>query len=162
MEKINIAILTSITNRTITQTKFLLSLLDGDYDKLITLERKLKNNFYCSCPGTKEEIEEILSIKKDRIESYNWINIDLIRNLSNYDNIIQHKVSKKYGTIKNILIGKEGSYPDQYGIYWLGWRENIPIMKYERIFFPYEQTTMPYWTNQEMVDFITNKFDLKI
>lgn len=162
MEEINIDILTSIVNRSLGQTKFLLDLLDNDYEKLITLERKLKNNFYSSCPGTKEEIDEILSIEKDRIESYSWITYDLIKNLSKYDNIVQHKLSKKYGTVKRTLEGKEGLYPDQYGIYWLGNNEGSPVMKYDRIFFPYDQVTMFYWCDQEMVDFITNKFELVI
>lgn len=162
MKEINIDILTSITNRTLGQTKFLLELLNDDYEKLLLLERKLKNNFLSFCPGTKKEIEKILSINNDRTESYNWMTLDLIENISKYDNIVQHKLSKKYGTVKRILKEKKGLYPDQYGIYWLGNSDNVPIMKHDWIFFPYDQVTMPYWCGQEMVYFITNKHELSL
>lgn len=160
MEGINMEILTSITNRSLGQTKFLLDLLNDDFEKLLILEKKLKNNFYFCCPGTKKEIKEVLSIKKDRVESYSWMTLDLIKNLSKYDNIVQHKLTRKYGTIKSTLAEKKGLFPDQYGIYWLGWSENIPLMKYDRIFFSYDQIGMPFWCDQDMVDFITNKHEL--
>ncbi len=52
--------LTDQTNRSNAQTLFLFQLVDGDFEKLKQLEVKIKNCYYCACPDTKEEVEEIL------------------------------------------------------------------------------------------------------
>ena len=52
--------LTDQTNRSNAQTLFLFQLVDGDFEKLKQLEIKIKNYHHCSCPNTKEEVEEIL------------------------------------------------------------------------------------------------------
>ena len=53
---------TNVTNRSVNQTKFLLELLDGDVNKLVYLEFKLKNNHLSYCPGDKEEVERVLNM----------------------------------------------------------------------------------------------------
>lgn len=53
--------LTSFSNRSNGQTQFLFQLLEGDYDKLALLERKIKETFCSYCPDTKDEVEKILS-----------------------------------------------------------------------------------------------------
>jgi len=59
--------LTSATNRSKNQTKFLLDLLDNDVFKLMELEEKLKNNFVGYCPGDRETCDEILSMNNDTV-----------------------------------------------------------------------------------------------
>lgn len=49
------------TNRSKSQTLFLLQLLDNDFDKLVLLESKIKEQYIAYCPSTKEEIEKILT-----------------------------------------------------------------------------------------------------
>lgn len=53
---------TSVTNRSVGQTKFLFDLLDGDVNKLVDLEYKLKNNFVSYCPSDKNEVEKVLNM----------------------------------------------------------------------------------------------------
>lgn len=52
--------LTKITNRSKGQTQFLFELCDCDFDKLLELERKLKNNFVFWVPGDKESLDLVL------------------------------------------------------------------------------------------------------
>lgn len=67
-------------NRSLNQTKFLLELINNDYNKLIDLENKIKNNFISYCPGTIDRINEILSIKEDKVNLYNF---DIFKNKVN-------------------------------------------------------------------------------
>lgn len=55
--------ITDTTNRSNNQTFMLLELLEFDYEKLILLEEKIKNNFINYCPSNKEEIEKIFLLK---------------------------------------------------------------------------------------------------
>ena len=54
--------LTKITNRSNGQTQFLFELCDCDFEKLLELERKLKNNFVGWVPGDKESLNHVLSM----------------------------------------------------------------------------------------------------
>jgi len=64
LDKVLLEKLTDFTNRSKGQTLFLFELCDNDFDKLLLLEKKLKE-FYCNfCPGTKERVEEFLNMKK--------------------------------------------------------------------------------------------------
>lgn len=58
-EQLNV--LTSFSNRSNGQTQLLFQLLEGDYEKLLLLERKIKETFCSYCPDTKDEVEKILS-----------------------------------------------------------------------------------------------------
>jgi len=50
-------------NRSNGQVSFLYNLVDGDWDKLLALEYKLKNNFLSYCPGDKESVAEVMSME---------------------------------------------------------------------------------------------------
>lgn len=54
--------ISSVTNRSIAQTQFLLHLVDDDLDKLKLLEIQIKNCLCFYCPSTKEEIDEIMKL----------------------------------------------------------------------------------------------------
>lgn len=54
--------LTNNTNRSKNQTQFLFELCDFNFEKLVELERKIKNNFIFYCPGDKDELNHILSL----------------------------------------------------------------------------------------------------
>ena len=56
----NLKWLVKRTNRSDRQTLFLFQLVDGDFEQLKKLETLIKNCFYTSCPGNKEEAEKIL------------------------------------------------------------------------------------------------------
>jgi hypothetical protein len=60
--------LTKITNRSNGQTQFLFELCDCDFEKLLDLERKLKNNFVGWVPGDKESLNTVLNMG----ESSGW------------------------------------------------------------------------------------------
>ncbi len=68
---------TDVTNRSKAQTNFLFDLCDGDFQKLVMLEEKIKNNFLSYCPGDKEEVEKILAIEDES----GWFNLDEFKNL---------------------------------------------------------------------------------
>jgi hypothetical protein len=48
--------LSDLTNRSYSQTEFLLKLLDGDFKKLVRLEQKIKNNHLSYCPDDTNSI----------------------------------------------------------------------------------------------------------
>ena len=52
---------TDVTNRSKGQTNFLFDLCDGDFQKLVRLEEKIRNNFLGYCPDDKEEVEKNIS-----------------------------------------------------------------------------------------------------
>jgi len=56
---------TDDTNRSRGQTVFLLELLEGDMDKLLELELKLKNNFVMYCPSDRESVDEVFNMGYD-------------------------------------------------------------------------------------------------
>lgn len=64
--------ISSVVNRSIHQTEFLLNLCDNDAFIYMTLEMKIKNNFVIYCPGDKEEVEKILSIETDKTNLLNF------------------------------------------------------------------------------------------
>jgi hypothetical protein len=63
---------TDVTNRSKGQTNFLFDLCDGDFQKLVLLEEKIKNNFLSYCPDDKEEVEKILAMEDES----GWYNLD--------------------------------------------------------------------------------------
>jgi len=55
--------LTDRTNRSNNQTQFLFDLVDGDFEKLKTLETQIKNCFLFYCPGDKDEVDKVLKME---------------------------------------------------------------------------------------------------
>jgi hypothetical protein len=72
-----INLLTDITGRHPRQTEFLLELLDDNFEDLLILEEKIKNNFIYYCPGNKEEIKKIL-LMGDKSKQFN---LDSFKNI---------------------------------------------------------------------------------
>ena len=68
---------TDVTNRSKGQTNFLFDLCDGDFQKLVKLEEKIKNNFLSYCPEDKEEVEKILTMDDES----GWYNLDQFKTL---------------------------------------------------------------------------------
>ena len=68
---------TNATNRSKGQTNFLFDLCDGNFQKLVKLEEKIRNNFLSYCPADKEEVEKILSMD----DGSQWFNLDGFKNL---------------------------------------------------------------------------------
>jgi hypothetical protein len=68
---------TDVTNRSKGQTNFLYDLCDGDFQKLVSLEEKIRNNFLSYCPDDKEEVEKILAMDNES----NWFNLDQFKSL---------------------------------------------------------------------------------
>ena len=64
------------TKRSKGQTNYLFDLCDGDFQKLVKLEEKIKNNFIGYCPSSKEEIEKILNM----VDESGWFNLDHFKN----------------------------------------------------------------------------------
>jgi len=50
-------------NRSKSQTQELYNLVDGDFDKLIELEHKIKRNYVMYCPGSVVSVNRILKMK---------------------------------------------------------------------------------------------------
>ena len=65
------------TNRSKGQTNFLFDLCDGNFQKLVRLGDKIKNNFLGYCPNDKEEVEKILTMEDES----GWFNLDEFKNL---------------------------------------------------------------------------------
>ena len=65
------------TNRSKGQTNFLYDLCDGNLEKLLKLEEKIRNNFLSYCPDDKEEVEKILAMEDES----GWFNLDKFRNI---------------------------------------------------------------------------------
>ena len=62
------------TNRSKAQTEFLFDLM-GSFAILLTLEEKIKNNFIPYCPGTQEEVNQILLMGNGS----GWFNLNILR-----------------------------------------------------------------------------------
>ena len=65
------------TNRSKAQTNFLFELCGGDFQKLVLLEEKIKNNFLDYCPKNKDEVESILNMEDES----GWFNLDEYKNI---------------------------------------------------------------------------------
>jgi hypothetical protein len=61
-------------NRSKGQSQFLFQLVDGDFDKLVSLEMKIKNCFVSYCPGDVETVEAIMNME---VES-DWFKLKII------------------------------------------------------------------------------------
>lgn len=59
---------TGKTNRHFSQTQTLFELVDGDFDRLLQLESRIKRHFLSYSPGDKEEVERILSLPEPRTD----------------------------------------------------------------------------------------------
>ena len=68
---------TDVTNRSKGQTNFLFDLCDGDFQKLVRLEEKIRNNFLSYCPDDKEEVEKILAMDDES----DWFNLNQFKSL---------------------------------------------------------------------------------
>jgi hypothetical protein len=69
--------LTNRTNRSRRQTMFLFELLEGDFNKLLILEEKLKNNHLSFCPDSIDEVNGILN-SVNKFEK--WFSLSEFRN----------------------------------------------------------------------------------
>lgn len=65
------------TKRSKAQTNYLFDLCDGDFQKLVKLEEKIKNNFIGYCPSSKKEIEKILNMDDES----GWFNLEHFRSI---------------------------------------------------------------------------------
>lgn len=61
-----VEVLTNRTNRSKGQTMFLLELLNGNYNKLLELEERLRNNFCYYCPADMQEVEKVLAMPNSK------------------------------------------------------------------------------------------------
>jgi hypothetical protein len=68
---------TDATNRSKGQTNFLFDLCDGNFQKIVLLEEKIRNNFLSYCPSDKEEIEKILTMNDES----GWFNLDQFKTI---------------------------------------------------------------------------------
>ncbi len=50
------------TNRKIEQTRFMFNMLGCDFQKLVLVEEKLRNNYVFACPSTPDEFKKVLSM----------------------------------------------------------------------------------------------------
>ena len=62
LDKETLDMFSAKVNRSKNQTQFLFNLVEGDFEKLKQLEMQLYNCFVCSCPGDKEEVEEVMKM----------------------------------------------------------------------------------------------------
>ncbi len=83
--------LSRVTHRSTSQTEFLLSLCANDFNKLLCLEQKMKENFLTNCPNNSEDVNKILNMPAMK---YPWRDIikDYIIVLLNIN-----KSENKYG-----------------------------------------------------------------
>lgn len=63
-QELKMKALSQVVNRSKPQLEFLLGLCDGEFDRLLLLEQKIKENCLSYCPGTKEGVDEILNKTK--------------------------------------------------------------------------------------------------
>lgn len=63
LDETRLNFLISKFNRSKNQTNFLYNLVDGDFDKLLVLELKIKRNFIHYCPGDVDSVNDILKMK---------------------------------------------------------------------------------------------------
>ena len=92
--------ISTVFNRSIQQTNFLFELLGNDFEKLINLELKIKNNFIHYCPGDLEEVDIIMNQET----SSEWFKISLFP-----EGTIKISVEKNN---KNLLIFKQKQKKD--------------------------------------------------
>ena len=138
--------LTLITNRSKGQTVFLFNLVDRNFEKLILIEKKLKNTFTFWVPDDKKTVEKVLLLT-DKIQLLNF-------NFLDCNPVCRHK---KYpdlrGIIKRELKLKRCDhcyhtvFKDQWGIFWD--KESISnwiTLKQEG--HPY------YWNDKDQIEII--------
>ena len=90
--------ISTIFNRSIQQTIFLFKLLDNDYQKLIDLEMKIKNNFIHFCPSNQEEVNKIMNL----VDKSEWFKVDLFP-----EHTIKIRIEKNN---KNCIVLKQKQY----------------------------------------------------
>lgn len=64
LDETRLNFLTQTFNRSKNQTLFLYNLLEGDFDKLLVLEYKIKRNFINYCPINNLQVNNILNLSK--------------------------------------------------------------------------------------------------
>jgi len=125
LEKGLINRLTNFTKRSIGQTQFLFELCEFDFDKLIELERKIKNHHIWYCPDDKNEVKRILNLSEgSKRFKLSWISCQpmcRIKCLDSFTGLISSKINKSQcsccGNIK---------FKDQFGVKW----NDIELSKY--------------------------------
>ena len=65
LDDVRMDAIVKITNRSTGQTQFLFNLVGGDFNKLLEIEEKIKNNHLGYCPGTEEDAGWILRLRED-------------------------------------------------------------------------------------------------
>lgn len=63
LDEARLKFITHEFNRSKNQTNFLYNLVEGDFDKLLELEHKIKRNFLHYCPGDVNSVNDILKMK---------------------------------------------------------------------------------------------------
>jgi len=96
--------ISTIFNRSVQQTNFLFELLGNDFQKLIDLELKIKNNFIYYCPDDLNEVDFIMKLtdKSDYFEvelfPEHTIKISVEKNNKNVLNFKQKQKNKDITT----------------------------------------------------------------
>ena len=84
-KSLKIEALSKVTKRSVDQTTDLLKFCNGDFNTLLALEQKLKENFITYAPFTKEDVQKILDMPekkypwKDIIKDYIFVLLKLIK-----------------------------------------------------------------------------------
>ena len=144
-----IKLLTKLTGRSETQTNMLLDLCDGDIERLIELERKIRNNFYFYCPDTKTEVKRIINRKTFKSDHYDWLTYDTVTNLNKHDNICQHIMTDFFGVIQGEMEGTD-KFDAQYKIFWLTPSDGIKFMPSRYISIP-DKSCHYTWTSKRLI-----------
>lgn len=110
--------LTNKTNRSKNQTQFLFELCDFNFEKLVELERKIKNNFIFYCPGDKDELNHILSLG----EGKGWFKLeprfDIVWGNNNLPSVNDFSIEKK---LRYKLLGYSNEFKNYcYHLNWTG------------------------------------------
>lgn len=120
--------LTNKTNRSRNQTQFLFELCDFNFEKLVELERKLKNNFVMYVPGDKDEVSRVLSLG----EGKDWFKLEprfeFVWGKNELPSVNEFPLEKK---LRYKLLGYTNKFEDYcYHLNWTGVYP-LPVVKVE-------------------------------
>lgn len=117
LEEDTIDHLTKITNRSRSQTIFLFNLVDCDFEKLILIEKKLKNTFTFWVPGDRKTIKEILLLEdKTQILNFNFLDCTPVCRHIKYHELTG--IITKELKMKRCDHCYHTTFKDQWGIFW--------------------------------------------
>lgn len=120
--------LTNKTCRSRNQTQFLFELCDFNFEKLVELERKLKNNFVMYVPGDKDEVNRILNLG----EGKSWFKLEprfeFVWDKNELPSVNEFSIEKK---LRYKLLGYTNKFENFcYHLNWTGVYP-LPIVKVE-------------------------------